>query len=174
MRNIVLIGFMGTGKTSVANAIAREYGYDAVDTDRLICEKEGMSINEIFAQKGEEGFRQIETALIRDDLVKMTGMVISCGGGMPLREENRRLLKQAGTVIWLKTSMPKLMERLQGDTTRPLLACPDPQARVRTLLKERAPLYSAAADREILTDEKTPAAIAREIIALLKKEESHD
>lgn len=173
MKNIVLIGFMGTGKTSIAHALSREYGYTVVDTDERIEQKQGMTIREIFDMRGEEAFRSIETALIRDELTKMKDTVISCGGGMPLRPENRALLKQAGTVIWLQTSVPELMERLKGDTTRPLLACDDPEARVRALLTGRTPLYAAAADMIVCTDGKSPSAIAREITALLKKEASH-
>lgn len=173
MKNIVLIGFMGTGKTCIAQALAREYGYTVIDTDARIVKEQGMSIREIFDTRGEEAFRGMETALIRDELTKMSDTVISCGGGMPLRPENRALLKQAGTVIWLQTSVSELMKRLKNDTTRPLLACDDPEARVRTLLTERAPLYTAAADRTVLTDGKTPSAIACEIITLLEKEVSH-
>lgn len=173
MKNIVLIGFMGTGKTSIAHALFKDFGYTVLDTDERIVQKQGMSIRQIFDTKGEEAFRHMETALIRDELTQMTDTVISCGGGMPLRPENRALLKQAGTVIWLKTSITELMKRLKGDTSRPLLACDDPEGRVRTLLNERMPLYTAAADLTVLTDGKTPSAIAREIVDLLKKEASH-
>lgn len=170
MKNIVLIGFMGTGKSCIAQELARSYGYTVVDTDACIVKEQGMTVNEIFAAKGEEEFRRIETALIRDKLLDMKGIAVSCGGGMPLREENRTLLRQVGTVIWLQTSVPELMKRLRGDTTRPLLACDDPQARVRALLAERAPLYEAAADYRVVTDGKKTAAIAREVMGLLKKE----
>jgi shikimate kinase len=168
MNNIVLIGFMGTGKSSIARALERGFGYDVIDTDAYIEKEQGMSISEIFASKGEEAFRKMETALIRDQLMNMDNTVISCGGGMPLREENQALLKHAGTVIWLQASVPELMARLKGDTTRPLLACADPKTRIQTLLTQRAPLYEACAHYQVFTDGKTPAENAREIVALLK------
>ncbi len=167
MNNIVLIGMMGSGKTSIANELELIYGLDFVDTDDLIVKKQGMTINEIFASQGEEAFRDMETALIRDDLTKLTNTVISCGGGMPLRAENRELLRQVGTVIWLHTSVDEILKRIKGDKTRPLLNCEDPEARLRDLMDERSPLYRDCANFSVFTDGKYPERIAQEIIKLI-------
>ncbi len=173
MNNIVLIGFMGTGKSSVAKALEREYGYRLVDTDERIALIEGMSIAEIFKKKGEEGFRRLETELIKNELMGLSGVVISCGGGMPLKKENRKLLKSVGTVIWLKASAQEILKRLAGDTKRPLLACDNREAMVLSLMEERSPLYAEAANFEVVTDEKTPSQIAREIVGIVKNLSAH-
>lgn len=170
MTNIILIGMMGSGKTSIGRELELTYGYDFADTDDLIVKKQGMSINEIFAACGEEAFRQMETDLIRNDLTAMTNTVVSCGGGMPLREENRALLRQAGTVVWLHASVDEILQRTKGDTTRPLLNCEDPESRIRDLMDERSPVYRDCAHISVFTDGKEPEEIAREIYNLVNPE----
>ena len=170
MRNIILIGMMGSGKTSIAHELELSYGYDFVDTDDLIVKKQGMSINEIFATQGEEVFRDMETALIRDDLAKLTNTVVSCGGGTPLRPENRELLKEAGTVVWLHTSVDEIFKRIKGDKSRPLLNCEDPESRLRDLMDERSPIYRDCANFSVFTDGKDPEEIAKEIYRFVNPE----
>ena len=161
--NIVLIGFMGCGKTSVGGKLSRAFQYQFLDTDQLLEEEFGCSISEFFAREGESAFRVRETELLRRLAGELTGTVLSTGGGMPLRAENAALLKQIGTVIYLKTSCRTTVERLRGDTTRPLLAGDNTEQKVEKLLAERMPLYTAAADYVIETDDRSFYEIIHEI-----------
>lgn len=150
--NIILIGFMGSGKTSFGKWIAKNYGRVFYDTDELIESSQKRSISDIFAAEGEEYFRELETDTLRrmlDD--KVSGAVISSGGGLPLREENRWLLKQLGTVVYLKTGVDELVRRLEKDTTRPLLAGGGLEEKINRLISERSEFYEAAADIEVDT-----------------------
>ncbi len=167
-RNIILEGFMGSGKTTVSELLADKLSLDLIDTDEAIEDTEGRTIKDIFAAYGEDAFRQMETELL-SDIVKdhWRNMVISLGGGLPLREENRALLKEAGKVIYLKTSPESVYERIKGDTTRPLLACEDPMARIKELLDERSKIYESAADIVVSTDGRTPLEVTEEIIEKL-------
>jgi shikimate dehydrogenase len=164
-RNIILEGFMGSGKTTVSEALADRLDLELMDTDAAIEESEKRSISSIFENEGEETFRDMETELLKmivNDHLR--NMVISLGGGLPLREENRRLLKEAGKVVYLKASPETVYERVKGDTTRPLLKSDDPMARIKELQAARSELYEAASDITIDTDDKTPAEIVQEII----------
>lgn len=164
--NIVLCGMMGCGKTTVGGALAARLGWDFVDTDRLIEEKHGK-IADIFAQKGEAYFRALETeeaALLADG---GADRVVSIGGGMALKAENVRLLKQGGRIVYLQASKETLLGRLLGDTSRPLLAGQDLSARLDELLAARSSAYEWASDLTVCVDEKTPASIADEIIEKL-------
>ena len=164
-RNIILEGFMGSGKTTVSRLLSERLDLDLMDTDEAIETTEGRSISSIFEEDGEEAFRRMETDLV-ETIVKdhWRDMVISLGGGLPLREENRRLLKNAGKVIYLKASPETVYERVKGDTSRPLLQCKDPLLRIKELQAERNDLYDAAADMVIDTDGKSPEEITEEIL----------
>ena len=167
-RNIILEGFMGSGKTTVSEILSDKLDLELLDTDEAIVEAEGRSINEIFAEDGEETFRCMETDLLEMIVSEHLGeMVISLGGGLPLREENRDLLKKAGKVVFLRTTPETVYERLEGDSTRPLLQGDDPKSRIKELLEDRKERYEAAADIIVDTDGKTPEEIAKEIIGLL-------
>ena len=120
--NIILIGFMGCGKTTFGTWIAKNKKMDFCDTDALIVEKEKKSINDIFSENGEPYFRELETEIVKDLIKSRHNTVVSVGGGLPLKPENRELLKKLGTVVYLRTSVEELTKRLAGDTTRPLLA----------------------------------------------------
>ena len=161
-KNIIFIGFMGAGKTSVGQAVSRLYHMDFLDTDEYIEKKAGMSISEIFKKFGEEGFRKMETETLTALQKEASGCVISAGGGLPLREENRKLLKKLGTVVYLKVSPETVEERLKGDRTRPLLAGPDPEKRIRELLDYRQPLYEKAAHYTVDVNGRTPEEIGIE------------
>lgn len=143
MRNIVLIGFMGTGKTTVATAVANRLKMKYVSTDDLIEKKEKRTINEIFTDSGEDYFRDVETAVIRDVSCR-DGLVIDTGGGAVLREGNIELLKSGGVVICLAADENTVMERTKKYKHRPLLNVEDPQRKIRDLLAKRAPLYARA------------------------------
>ena len=160
MSSIVLIGFMGAGKTTVGKELVKK-GFELIDTDAYIEACEKMSISDIFAQKGEDYFRQAETKALKTLLVQDKQFVISCGGGMPLREENRKLLKKLGMVVYLRIQPETVLARLKGDTT--LLKGDDSGERVRTLMKQREAHYLSGADFVLDVDHKTPGELAEEI-----------
>lgn len=170
--NIVLIGFMGSGKSTAGINLSYRLQCVLTDTDKVIEKKEGRSISEIFAAEGEEYFREKETELLKKLREERTRQIFSVGGGTPLRAENRKLLRELGTVVYLKVSPKTVCERLRGDTTRPLLQGENPMEKIRTLLDEREELYREAADIIVETDGKKPAQITEEIAALLKGENS--
>ena len=164
MKNIFLIGFMGCGKSTVAAVLKRDYQLSCMETDEEIVRQAGMSIPEIFDRFGEERFRAMETAVLRG-LTGAKGQVISCGGGAAMREENVRLMKQAGTVVLLTARADTVLARTAGDKNRPLLRGRRTTAGVEELMRQRRPHYEAAADLVIATDGKQPEQIAAEIIA---------
>lgn len=143
IRNVALIGFMGCGKTTVGQALARRLGFEFVDTDRLIEQQVGRSIPEIFAREGEAAFRARERELVAS-LATRTGLVIATGGGMGAQPDLLESLKRHALVVWLWASPETLWERCRQHTHRPLLQVPDPQARIRELLAAREPVYRRA------------------------------
>lgn len=145
-QSVVLIGFMGSGKSTIGIRLSYRLRYTVEDTDRLIEAHAGKTISEIFAQEGEEAFRRMETRLLKK-LAKMPGKhIYSVGGGTPVREINRPLLKRMGTVVYLRARPETIYERLKNDTTRPLLQGEDPMERIRRLMAEREAAYTGAAD----------------------------
>ena len=158
---------MGSGKTSVGRVLADDLGYSFIDTDAMIEEKEGRSISDIFAKDGEQSFRDMETALLKELKVSQpSGAVISTGGGIVLRKENHALLKALGRVVYLKASPEETFRRVKGDTSRPLLAAEDEDAlklKIEDMLKIRGGYYELAADETYFTDDKTIAEIAKNI-----------
>lgn len=162
-RNVVLIGFMGAGKSAVGQALADELGWTLCDTDRMVESSAGMSVAEIWAAEGEEGFRAREhDAILR--ACARDHRVIACGGGAILRLRNYGILKSAGTVVYLRGSPSVLRERVGVGDGRPLLAEPGAFDR---LLAERAPAYDSAADEVVDVDGRTPQEIAEEIAGLI-------
>ena len=162
--NLILCGMMGVGKTTVGVEIAKQTGRHWYDTDALITEKYG-DIAEIFFNKGEGYFRQLETEIVKK-LVREDNLVISVGGGLVLSKENVTLLKQNGVIVFLRARVETLLARLQGDTDRPLLQTEDAlQNRIQALLSERMPTYESVADFTVDVDEKTPEKIAQEIVS---------
>lgn len=152
---IVLTGFMGSGKTSVGLRLSYKLQMPVEDTDKLIERREGRSIGDIFRLQGENCFRDLETALLRELAGKNYSCIYSVGGGTPVRPCNRELLKKMGTVFYLKVRPETVYERLKGDTSRPLLQCRDPQERIRTLLESRREAYESAADVILNADDMT-------------------
>lgn len=168
-QNLVLIGFMGSGKTSVGVKLSYRLQVSVEDTDKLIERREGRSINEIFADDGEEYFRQLETELLGELAGKSGSRIYSVGGGTPVREENRALLKRIGKVVYLRVSPETVYERLKNDSTRPLLQCGDPLGRIRQLMKERREAYEACADIVIDADEMDMESILKRIVEETEK-----
>ena len=166
--NIILEGFMGSGKSTVSELISDKLELELIDTDEAIEEAEGRKISEIFEQDGEEAFRDMETGLMEMVISEhMRETVISLGGGLPVREKNRELLKRAGKVVYLRTSPETVYDRLKGDDTRPLLKSENPLARIKELQDKRGKIYEEAADIIVDTDGKTPEEVADEIIAAI-------
>lgn len=146
-RNLVLTGFMGSGKTSLGIRLSYRLKVPVEDTDKLIERREGRSISDIFAVDGEAYFRRKETELLAELAEKRQNVKIySVGGGTPVNAENWKLLKRLGTVVWLRVKPETVYERLKGDTTRPLLQCEDPLSRIRELLESRREAYASCAD----------------------------
>lgn len=162
--NVILIGFMGCGKTSVGIRLSYALKRTIIDTDKWIERKQEMSISEIFASKGEEAFRRMEKECLLQLIESENGRIISTGGGLPVREENHALLKQLGRVYYLKVTPQVVYERLKGDTTRPLLQGLNPQEKIRELLVYREPLYEKCADYVIEVSDKSFDEIIAQIV----------
>lgn len=161
-KNIYLIGFMGAGKSSVSQAMAEYSGLREIDTDEEIVRREKRSIPEIFEQDGEDYFRKLETDLLRE-LSDRQGLIVSCGGGTILKEENRRLMKESGEVVLLSARPETIYERVKGGKNRPLLNGHMNVDYIAELLAKRMPCYEQAKTVEIVTEDKTPEQIAEEI-----------
>ncbi|MCI9144450.1 MAG: type II 3-dehydroquinate dehydratase [Lachnospiraceae bacterium] len=163
-RNIVLIGFMGSGKTSVGLRLSYRLRLPVEDTDKLIERREGCSISEMFAEKGEEYFRRKETELLGQLAERSYGSIYSVGGGTPVRPENRALLRRLGKVVLLRIQPETVYTRLRGDTSRPLLQCDNPREKIRELLESRREAYEDCADVIIDVDDKEIDEILEEIV----------
>lgn len=166
MKNIVLTGFMGTGKTEVGRLLARLLGYNFVDADSVIEEDQKMPITEIFKRFGEPHFRDIESEVIKR-LSEMERVVVSTGGGAVLRQENMDNLRKKGIIICLMASPETIYERTKYDSSRPLLQVENPLQRIKELLDFRRPYYEKA-DIMIDTDGKTPEEVAQEILKKIR------
>lgn len=150
--NLILIGFMGTGKTTVGKRVAQSLKLEFVDTDALIIEQEEKSIQAIFEESGETEFRKIETAVL-ENCCAGSGQVISTGGGIVTQEANLPILERGGHVIWLKASPDVIFERIKRNHERPLLKTEDPEQTIRDLLDGRENFYEQCARMTILTDD---------------------
>ena len=164
MKQLYLTGFMGSGKSTVGNILAEQLGVQGADTDRLIEEQAKMSISEIFETYGEEHFRDLETAVLKE--LPVQNILIITGGGMILRPENRQWMKENGIAIYLKCEMDEIKRRLQHDNSRPLLSG-ERIREIQTIFDSRKDLYEEA-DIIVDTTGKEPAVIAREIVECLK------
>ena len=170
LENYVLIGFMGSGKTTVGRELSRKTGWDNPDTDALIVEKTGMQITDIFAAEGENGFRERETELLKELAEsKREHIIYSCGGGIVLRKENRPLLRELGVVVYLEVSVDEVIRRIGADTSRPLLTGKNRREKVQTILDERRAVYESCADITVHVTGKEPEEIAEEILRQTKK-----
>lgn len=166
MKNIILTGFMGTGKSTVGRKLAAILGYIFVDIDSRIVEREESSINDIFSRKGERVFREIEKEVL-GHVMQGQGQVVATGGGAVIAEDNRRLMRRSGFVINLTATSESLLERLAEETDRPLLRDAEKLERIEELQKERESAY-ADADIRIDTSGKSVEDVVREILAFLE------
>lgn len=160
-RSLFLVGLMAVGKTSVGRYLADELGYTFYDSDHVIEERAGADIAWIFDIEGESGFREREVHVI-DDLTRREKVVLATGGGVVLREENRRALTR-GYVAYLTSPIKRLVARTRHDKRRPLLQNGDPAAVLRRLQSERGPLYAEVADETFVTDRASVRSVAKEI-----------
>ena len=166
--NIILIGFMGAGKTTIGRKLAKILDFSFIDTDNEIEDDQGCSVDEIFKYGGEECFRDIETRLLQK-LKNVNNSVIATGGGIVLREENRQILLGLGKIVYLKVSQKVLLQRLQNDRSRPLLKGTTPEIVLNKMFEERSLLYEQA-ECIIEVDKKAPKETANLIIQKLFNE----
>ena len=160
--NIILIGPMGSGKTSTGRMLAKEMGYAFADTDEEVTKRTGVSIAYIFDVEGEEGFRKRECLALKECL-NGNNAVVSTGGGIVLSKENRDLLQARGAVVYLQTSIRTQVKRTASTNNRPLLQNKDPEETLEKLMLTRAPLYEEIADITITTDNKSLQEMSKEI-----------
>jgi shikimate kinase len=162
IHNLALIGFMGTGKSSVGQLVASSLHFTFLDSDHLIEARTGKSIGEIFAQDGEPAFRALERSMVQE-LVSRKKTVISTGGGLPVDDSNLASLKTHALVVCLWASPEKIWERIRGQTHRPLLNEPDPLVKIRSLLAVREPCYRRA-DVLVNTEMRSVKEVAAQVI----------
>lgn len=162
IQNIALIGFMGTGKSTVGRLIAEQLRFEFLDTDALIEQRSGKKITEIFAQNGETAFRELEAQLVAE-LAARTRTIISTGGGLPTNPANLTSLKTHSLVICLWASPERIYERVREQSHRPLLNDPDPLGKIRTLLTAREKFYKQA-DVLINSDLRLAREVAQQVV----------
>lgn len=164
MNNIILIGFMGSGKSTVGKFVANNNNMKQIDTDWYIESKQNRKISEIFETDGEEAFRRMETDCIKELLKNVDNKyIVSVGGGLPMKEENRGLLHQLGTIVYLKAEISTLEKRLSGDKKRPLLQGGELHDKIASLMEKRESVYEELADIIVQTDNKSFEDIENEI-----------
>ena len=168
--NIALIGFMGTGKSSVGHLVAESLHFDYLDTDDLIQSRTKRAITDIFAADGEPAFRQLEAGLVRE-LADRKKTVIATGGGLPTNPDNLAALKSHALVVCLWASPEKIWERVKNQTHRPLLHNPDPQKKIRELLAAREPFYRQA-DVLLNTELRSVREVAQQVVHQFRLETS--
>lgn len=163
MNHVILIGFMGCGKSSVGKTLAEALLVPFVDTDELIERRNGRLIRDIFRESGEDFFRDLETETLALLLESNERMVIAAGGGLPLRPENREYIRQLGTAVYLLATEETLVARLRQDDTRPLLQGGELEKKIERLMAEREEIYRETADLQIVTDGKEIYEIVQEV-----------
>ena len=167
--NIVLIGYRGTGKSTVAKNLGQQLSRPVFSTDAEIVRQSGQSIPEIVEQFGWEHFRNLETQMCRS-LANQDNLIIDTGGGVVLKEENVSILKSNGKLFWLTAEIPTITGRISGDTQRPSLSGTKTFVEeIAEILKERTPKYQAASDHMVPTDSHSPDQIAKSIVSLIGK-----
>jgi shikimate kinase len=167
IRNVVLIGSMGCGKSSVGREIARRVRWSFVDTDQLIRQKFGKSIPEIFSLFGENSFRDEEHASLQG-LQSAKRIVLATGGGIVVRPENHRLIRQLGPIVWLVADEEVIWERVSRNQLRPLLQTANPRVVMRQLIEQRKPLYQSLANHTVDSTGSSHAQVAEKVLSFLK------
>ena len=170
--NIFLIGFMGAGKSTISDYLKNALAMDVVEMDQCIVERQGMSISDIFETYGEEYFRELETNLLIE-MQSRSNVVVSCGGGVPMRERNVAEMKKNGRVVLLTAKPETILERVKDNHDRPLLENNKNVSFIADLLEKRRAKYEAAADIVVETDGKSELEICEEMIHRLREAEAN-
>ncbi|MDY6863634.1 MAG: shikimate kinase [Thermodesulfobacteriota bacterium] len=168
--NIILIGYRGTGKSSVGRVLAKKLGRALVETDGRIVEKAGMFIPEIVDKHGWEYFRDLESQVV-EELKDKNNLIVDTGGGIILREVNISHLKKNGNIFWLKASVPVIVDRIKDSTNRPSLTSRSFIEEVEDVLAERLPKYKSAAQFIIETRDKGVEEVSEEILKIIENDE---
>ena len=168
--SVFLVGLPGSGKSTVGRHLARRLGRDFYDSDHVLEKNLGCSIREYFEQAGEQAFRDREAATIAE-LALLPGIVLSTGGGTPLRAYNRQVLRQHGWVVYLKSNPDDIFRRLRHDKTRPLLQVDDPLGRLKELHRVRDPLYREAAHHIVETGRPSVSSVVGHVAMQLEQQE---
>ncbi len=170
--NIILVGPMGAGKTTIGRLLADEFNKEFIDSDLEIEERAGADISWIFDVEGEEGFRQREKRVIRE-LCARDNIVLATGGGAVLSEHNRRAMRKGGVVVYLMATVTQQVERTRRDQKRPLLQkSKDPKATLASLMDQRDPLYREVSDYCIMTSRRSPKSVSADIAKMLRDGEN--
>lgn len=167
---VFLIGMMGSGKTTLGRALAHRLDLPFADTDRILVDRTGVPVTTIFEIEGEDGFRRRESAVLAE-LAEGEPHVVATGGGAVLAAANRELMRAHGTVVYLRARLEHLWERTRHDTTRPLLATPNPRATLAELMQVRDPLYREAAHIVVDTGSQAAASLVARVEAALRTHE---
>jgi len=167
-RSLYLIGFMGSGKSTVSRHMSRSLGVPKIEMDDLLAERAGKSITQIFAEDGEEVFRQMETELLRE-IGAGEPALVSCGGGVVLRPENVEIMKNSGTILMLSATPETIFSRVRHSTKRPILNGNMNVEFIAELMAKRDPAYRAAADVTVSIDGKTSDIVAKELVERIRK-----
>lgn len=155
MNHVVIIGFMGSGKTRVGKQLSRDLGLPFIDLEKLIVKKMDSSVREIFERFGEPFYRALETMAVKELIKDTERKVISLGAGLPLQEQNQKYIKELGTVIYLKGSLDTLRKRIADSNKDPLLDGDDREEKIKKLLHQRDPVYQKFADIQVVTGVKS-------------------
>lgn len=169
--NIFLIGFMGAGKSTISSCLHSSYGMEILEMDQVIEKREGKKISDIFAEQGEEYFRKLETELLLE-LRNRKNLVVSCGGGTPLRSCNVEAMRQGGKVIFLTATPETVLERVKDSHDRPVIENHKNVLFIASLMEKRREAYESAADLQIPTDGRSAEEICQELMQRLEESEA--
>ncbi|MEM7206244.1 MAG: shikimate kinase AroK [Pseudomonadota bacterium] len=168
MKNLILIGPMGAGKTTVGRQLSQRLKREFYDSDKEIEKRTGVDIPTIFEYEGEDGFRSREEAVI-DELTQKDAIVLATGGGAVMRPLNRERLRKRGRIVFLNVAIDEQLERTRMDKSRPLLQCENPREKLENLREERLPIYRSIADFEIKSDSRNMKVVINKICNFLKE-----